>query len=87
MPGQDFSRPLVGAGASVQNDFASAEANAGVDFIGSAQLKRGFKTDIGITAFTNASAGVSKFIAANIEGTAFASARAGVQGQLLLNFI
>ena len=85
MPGQDLSRPLVGAGASASNDFANAEANAGIDFIGSAELKRGFKTDIGITAFTNASAGISKFISASIEGTAFASARAGIQGQLALN--
>ncbi len=86
MPGQDFSRPLIGAGAGVSNEFAHAEANAGIDFLASAELKRGFKTEIGITAFTNAGAGISKFVSANIEGTAFASARAGIQGQLALNF-
>ncbi|MBK9482380.1 MAG: hypothetical protein IPO02_10465 [Bacteroidetes bacterium] len=85
MPGVDKSGPLVGVGAGASNDFANAEANAGIDFLASAELKRGFKTDIGITAFTNASAGISKFVAASIEGTAFASARAGIQGQLALN--
>lgn len=85
MPTQDFSRPLIGAGASAHNDFAHAEAKAGIDFTGTAQFKRGFKTEVGITAFTSAGAGVSKFIAASVEGTAFASARAGIQGQLPLN--
>lgn len=85
MSGVNFSRPLVGAGASISNDVASAAATTGIDFAASAELNRGFKAELGITAFADASAGLSKFIAAQIKGTALASARVGVQGQLALN--
>lgn len=85
MPSVNLSQPLVGAGASVANDVANAAASTGIDFVGAAEFNRGFKAEVGLKAFVNANAGFSKFIDAQVKGTAFASARAGVQGQLALN--
>ena len=85
MAGIDFSQPILGAGASAKTDFAAAQAQTGLNFIGDAKFKRGFKAELGVEAFANASAELSKFIHASIEGTAFARAQAGIQLQLPLN--
>lgn len=85
MAGLDFNRNLVGAGARASTDFANAQANARVEFNGNIELNRGFKAELGIGAFTEASAAFSKFINASIKGTAFAQASAGVQFQLPFN--
>lgn len=85
MAGVDFSQPILGAGASAKTDFAAAQARTGLNFIGNARFKRGIKAELGIEAFANASAELSKFVHASIEGTAFARAQAGIQLQLPLN--
>lgn len=81
----NFSQPILGAGASAKTEFAAAQANAGLNFLGSARFKRGLKAELGLRAFVDASAALSKFIHASIEGTAFARAQAGIQLQLPLN--
>lgn len=81
----NFSQPVLGAGANAKTDYAAAQASAGLNFIGSARFKRGFKAELGLKAFVDASASFSKFINASIEGTAFARAQAGIQLQLPLN--
>lgn len=85
MAGVDFSQPILGAGASAKTDFAAAQARTGLNFIGNARFKRGIKAELGVEAFANASAELSKFVHASIEGTAFARAQAGIQLQLPLN--
>ncbi|MFZ7115652.1 MAG: hypothetical protein ACO1G9_09765, partial [Bacteroidota bacterium] len=85
MAGIDFSQPILGAGASAKTDFAAAQARTGLNFIGEARFKRGIKAELGVEAFANASAELSKFVHASIEGTAFARAQAGIQLQLPLN--
>lgn len=85
MAGVDFSQPILGAGASAKTDFAAAQARTGLNFIGDARFKRGIKAELGVEAFANASAELSKFVHASIEGTAFARAQAGIQLQLPLN--
>src|SRR5690349_8605 len=85
MAGLDLSQPLLSAGASAKCDFAAAQARTGLDFDLDLQFKRGAKLEIGLGAYADASAELSKFIRASIEGTAFAEARAGVQLQLPLN--
>lgn len=81
----NFSQPVLGAGANAKTDYAAAQANAGLNFIGSARFKRGLKAELGLRAFIEGSASFSKFINAGIEGTAFARAQAGIQLQLPLN--
>jgi len=39
MSGLDLSRPLLAAGASAKNDWASASADTGLDFTGRAPRK------------------------------------------------
>ena len=85
MAGVDFSQPILGAGASAKTDFAAVQARTGLNFIGNARFKRGIKAVLGVEAFANASAELSKFVHASIEGTAFARAQAGIQLQLPLN--
>lgn len=85
MPEIDYSQPILGAGASAQTDFAAAQARTGLNFQGGARFKRGFKAELGVEAFADASAELSKFIHGSIEGTAFARAKAGIQLQLPLN--
>jgi hypothetical protein len=85
MSGIDYSQPIVGAGASARTDFAAAQARTGLDFRGAARFKRGVKAELGVEAFADASAEVSKFVRASIAGTAFARAQAGIQLQLPLN--
>lgn len=85
MPGIDYSQSIVGAGASAQTDFAAAQARTGLNFRGAARFKRGFKAELGVEAFADASGELSKFIRASIAGTAFARAQAGIQLQLPLN--
>lgn len=85
MAGLDFSRPLVAAGASAGNDWASANAETGLDFTGRAQFRRGANLQIGLSALATADANLSKFISATAKGNAFASASAGAQLQLPLN--
>ncbi len=85
MAGLNLSNKLVGAGAQASTDFANAQANASVQFTGELALNRGLQIEIGIGAFTEASAAFSKFINASIKGTAFARASAGVQFQLPFN--
>ena len=85
MPGINYDQPLLGAGASAQTDFAAAQARTGLNFQGAARFKRGIKAELGLEAFANASAELSKFVHASIEGTAFARAQAGIQLQLPLN--
>lgn len=85
MAGVDFSQPILGAGASAKTDFAAEQARTGLNFIGEARFKRGIKAELGVEAFANASAELSKFVHASIEGTAFAIAQAGIQLQLPLN--
>src|SRR5690349_21366126 len=85
MAGIDYSQPILGAGASAQTDFAAAQARTALNFRGTARLKRGINIELGLEAFADASAELSKFVQASIEGTAFARAKAGVQLQLPLN--
>lgn len=85
MAGIDFSQPILGAGASAKTDFAAAQARTGLNFMGQARFKRGIKAELGVEAFANASAELSKFVRASIAGTAFARAQAGIQLQLPLN--
>jgi hypothetical protein len=85
MAGIDFSRPILGAGASAKTDFAAAQARTGLNFTGNARFKRGVKAELGVEAFADASAELSKFVHASIAGTAFARAKAGIQLQLPLN--
>src|SRR3990167_2352358 len=85
MPGINYSQPILGAGASAQTDFAAAKARTGLNFQGAARFKRGIKAELGVEAFADASAELSKFIRGSIEGTAFARAKAGIQLQLPLN--
>jgi hypothetical protein len=85
MAGVDFSQPILGAGASAKTDFAAAQARTGLNLIVNGRFKRGINAELGIEAFANASAELSKFVRASIEGTAFARAQAGIQLQLPLN--
>lgn len=85
MPGIDYSQPILGAGASAQTDFAAADARAGLNVQGFGRFKRGINTQLGVEAFADASAELSKFVKASIEGTAFARVQAGIQIQLPLN--
>ena len=85
MAGINLSRPLLEAGASAKCDFAAAAARTGLDFDLDLKFKRGAKLEIGLAAYADASAELSKFIHATVAGTAFAEARAGVQLQLPLN--
>ena len=86
MAGLDFSRPLVAAGAIAGNDWASASAETGLDFTGRAQFRRGLNVQIGLAALATADANLSQFISATAKGNAFASASAGAQIQLPMNF-
>jgi len=85
MPGLNYNGKLVAAGAQASTDFAYASANASVQFSGTARFNRGYQAEIGIGAFTDASAAFSKFINASIKGTAFARASAGIQFQFPMN--
>jgi antitoxin component of RelBE/YafQ-DinJ toxin-antitoxin module/DNA-directed RNA polymerase subunit F len=85
MPSLDMSQPLVKAGAFASNDWGSVDADTEVKIIGNAQLKRGINAGIGIGAFANANAGLSKFIAAQIGGTAFARAQVRLCAHTPLN--
>jgi len=85
MPGINLSQPLLGAGASAKNDWASASARTSLDFTAKAEFKRGVNAVIGLEALASADAGLSQFIAATVRGNAFAEAQAGVQVQFPLN--
>ena len=85
MSGLDLSRPLLAAGASAKNDWASASADTGLDFTGRAQFKRGVNAEIGLAAMAATDANLSKFVSATAHGNAFAKATAGLQIQLPLN--
>lgn len=85
MAGVEFSQPILGAGASAQTDLAAARARTGLNFRVAARFKRGLKAELGVEAFADASAELSKFVRASIAGTAFARAQAGIQLQLPLN--
>jgi hypothetical protein len=85
MPGINLSQPLLGAGASAKNDWASASARTSLDFTAKAEFKRGVNAVIGLEALASADAGLSQFVAATVRGNAFAEAQAGVQVQFPLN--
>jgi hypothetical protein len=85
MAGINLDQSLLGAGASAQNDWASASAQTALNFTGQAQFKRGFIVAIGLDALASADAGLSKFVAATVRGNAFAEAQASLQLRFPLN--
>ncbi len=81
MSGLDLSQNILSlqAGASA-GDYADVGAEASVDFRGSAQLKRGIMLEAGVGAMAEAHAGFHKFLAADAQVRAEASAR--LKGQI-----
>ena len=85
MPSINVGQPLLGAGAAAKNEWGSASARTSLDFTAKAEFKRGVNAVIGIEALASADAGLSQFIAATVQGNAFAEAQAAVQMQFPLN--
>lgn len=85
MPSVDLDLPLVAAGASASNDWASASADTNVTVAVGASLKRGFCAGASISALATADAGLQQFVKLEARGNAFADAQASIQLQLTLN--
>ena len=85
MPGQSFDRDVFAAGASAATDWASVEAAANVGFRGNIEANRGIDIDLGLMGIANLDASISRFLAADLQGTASAQASVRAQLQMPMN--
>jgi len=85
MPQKDFGASVFKADANAASDWGSIGAGGAVDFKATAELKRGFDLDLGLMAMANVDASFSRFLTADLQGTAQAQASVRAQIQLPMN--
>lgn len=81
MPTVDANKNILSAGTSyAAEDWATAGAEASLDFKAQAELRRGIDLGVGVEAGVRIEGGLQKYLSADVQGQASAAAR--VRGQV-----